>query len=457
MLPTLASRTAVPATLLPAPPRRRRGRLLRNAAALIVAAAAVAATAGLVLVLLDIAEWLAPAEAADMPGPAWAWRAGRALFVGYLALGILPFLLCLGWRLLPTRRVPRQPYFPLVSVIVPAFNEEEGIAESLRGLAAQDYPLMEVLVVDDGSADLTAALVEAAPVRLVMMPANGGKAAALNAGLAEARGDIVVCSDGDSRLDGQAVSRLAARFADPEVAAVAGRIVLGDTRGLLRCWQALEYIFGQTIVKQAQVGAGGSALLGPGPVTAFRRRALLEIGGFSDRTLAEDFDATLAVLAAGGRVAYEPAAVAYTDSPSSWRGLARQRLRWSRGHLQVFRAWRHRMLTPGAGWAFNWWLPYHALVGLGIPLVEPALLLAVAALFVAEPAMAAPALRTALAAALLLEGLCFVQLACALAIAGERRPALWGAALISRPYQLVLAWTRLRAVVRELRNSEHAW
>ncbi len=449
--PATASRGTPRRELSPWPERHR------TVLALLLAGGAVGLTAALVPILRDVAAVMLPDADGVTVGPAWYWAAGRELLAGYLALGLLPFLLCLLWRLLPPPAAPTRPYLPLASVVVPAFNEQDGIQTCITALLSQDYPLLEVLVVDDGSADLTAALVEGTPVRLVRMPANAGKAAALNAGLAAARGTVIVCSDGDSRLDRSAVSHLVAHFADPEVGAVAGRIVPEDGAGLLGAWQTIEYIFGQTIVKEAQLGAGGSVLLGPGPVTAFRRDMLLALGGFTDRTLAEDFDATLAVLAHGRRVAYEPAAVAYTDVPRDWRTLCRQRLRWSRGHLQVFHVWRDRVLRRGAGWAGNFWLPYYALVGIALPMLEPLLVLAVLGLFLAYPGLAFASLHGALGAAMLLELLTISQLALALAIAGERRPRLWLAALLSRPFMVVLAWTRLRAVLHALRGRARAW
>ena len=429
----------------------------RSALAILLAVAAFALIAGLVPALRDAAELAMPAPVGAAPGPLWYWEAGRWLLTGYLALGLAPFLLCLFWRLLPPPAIPGRTYLPLASVIVPAFNEQEGIAGCLAGLLAQDYPLLEILVVDDGSADLTTALVEGSPVRLVRMPANAGKAMAMNAGLAAARGSVVVCSDGDSRLHPQAVSRLVAHFADPAVGAVAGRIVPETGRGLLRHWQAVEYLLGQTLVKEAQLGAGGSVLLGPGPVTAFRRSTLLTQHGFTDRTLAEDFDATLAILADGQRVAYEPEAVAYTDVPRDWQTLCRQRLRWSRGHLQVLGVWRGLVGRPGGGWAGHVWLPYYALVGVGLPLLEPLLVAAVLGLCLAWPGLAAASLQGALGAALLLELLSVSQLMLTLMLAGERKPALWVAALLARPFMLVLAWTRLRAVVQEFRCQARAW
>lgn len=94
--------------------------------------------------------------------------------------------------------------------------------------------------------------------------------------------------------------------------------------------QMLEYLYGQCIIKVAQLKSGGAVSMCPGPATAFRRSVLMEIGGYRSRTLAEDFDITIAMLELGYRAVYEPKAVAYTSAMTSWKGLNKQRLRWSR-------------------------------------------------------------------------------------------------------------------------------
>jgi cellulose synthase/poly-beta-1,6-N-acetylglucosamine synthase-like glycosyltransferase len=233
------------------------------------------------------------------------------------------------------RRWPRP-----VSVVVPAFNESGTIAATVRSLVASDHPV-EVVVVDDGSADGTADIVERLRlpnVRVVRKP-NGGKPSALNAGIAASRHDVVVMLDGDTVFEPATVGNLVAPFADPQVGAVAGNARVADRRSLIARWQNIEYVVGFNIDRRVQ-DRWHAVTTVPGVVGAFRRAALLQVGGVSEQTLAEDTDLTIAVGRAGWRVVYEPTARAWTDAPATFAQLWRQRYRWSYGVIQSF--WKHR-------------------------------------------------------------------------------------------------------------------
>jgi cellulose synthase/poly-beta-1,6-N-acetylglucosamine synthase-like glycosyltransferase len=227
-----------------------------------------------------------------------------------------------------------------VSVVVPAFNEDRTIAATVGSLAASEHPV-EIIVVDDGSTDGTADTVTRlglANVRVLRQP-NGGKPAALNAGVAACHHDIVVMLDGDTVFEPSTVRNLVARFNDPRVGAVAGNARVADRGSLLARWQNIEYVVGFNIDRRVQ-DTWHVITTVPGAVGAFRRSALLEVGGVSDQTLAEDTDLTIAIGRAGWRVCYEPTARAWTDAPATFAQLWRQRYRWSYGIMQSF--WKHR-------------------------------------------------------------------------------------------------------------------
>jgi peptidoglycan/xylan/chitin deacetylase (PgdA/CDA1 family)/GT2 family glycosyltransferase len=227
-----------------------------------------------------------------------------------------------------------------VSVIVPAFNENTTIAATVRSLVASDHPV-EVIVVDDGSTDGTADTVEALGlphVRVVRKP-NGGKPSALNVGIAAARSEIVVMIDGDTIFEPSTVRHLLEPFADPRVGAVAGNARVADRRSLIARWQHIEYVIGFNIDRRVQA-AWNVITTVPGAVGAYRRTALVQVGGVSDDTLAEDTDLTIALGRAGWRVAYQPSARAWTDAPATFMQLWRQRYRWSYGVMQSL--WKHR-------------------------------------------------------------------------------------------------------------------
>ena len=344
---------------------------------------------------------------------------------------------------------------PFVSIVIPAYNEEEKIAQAIDAALNQDYPAFEVIVVDDGSKDFTRFIAENYGVRLIRQKQNGGKFRALNAGAAAARGDIVVTSDSDSLLDRGVLKCLAAHFQDPTVGAVAGAIRPLSSRGLVRKLQAIEYIWGQEVIKLAQTGSGASITVCPGPVTAFRRSALEDIGGFKGRTITEDFDATLDTIAAGWKVAFEPRAVALTDAPKTLRSLARQRLRWNRGTLQAFGIHRTMFFDRSTGLAGLVWLPWFFFTAYGLLALD----LAVLALFLPLAMMGASMalLAKGLIYILIIEAVVVFQYLLGLFLAGERRGSLYFATVFMKVFNLLLAWTRIKAVYVELRGKAASW
>ena len=232
---------------------------------------------------------------------------------------------------------------PTVSVLIPCFNEEKVIVASVARILHSAWPKLEVFVLDDGSTDATAAKVREAfedePRVTLMTFANGGKAKALNRGLAAIHGEIVVALDADTLFPADTVPRLVRWFADPKVGAVAGNAVVGNRLNLVTRWQALEYVTAQNLERRA-LAALGAVTVVPGAVGAWRRSALAALDGYPHDTLAEDQDLTIACQRAGWRVEFDSEARAYTEAPDSVAGLLKQRFRWSFGTLQCL--WKHR-------------------------------------------------------------------------------------------------------------------
>jgi cellulose synthase/poly-beta-1,6-N-acetylglucosamine synthase-like glycosyltransferase/spore germination protein YaaH/peptidoglycan/xylan/chitin deacetylase (PgdA/CDA1 family) len=272
------------------------------------------------------------------------------LFISAIALGVLRLvflaILAIVHKLGEDKRRPADidPMTgPLVSVLIPCFNEEKVIAASVARILESEWSRLEVIVLDDGSSDGTADEVErhfgAEPrVRLMRFP-NGGKALALNRGLDQVTGDIVVALDADTLFPPTTIGRLARWFVDPRVGAVAGNALVGNRRNLVTRWQALEYVTAQNLERRA-LAALGAVTVVPGAVGAWRRSALETLGGYPSDTLAEDQDLTMAVQQAGWRVEFDPDARAYTEAPETVAGLLKQRFRWSFGTLQCL--WKHR-------------------------------------------------------------------------------------------------------------------
>jgi cellulose synthase/poly-beta-1,6-N-acetylglucosamine synthase-like glycosyltransferase/peptidoglycan/xylan/chitin deacetylase (PgdA/CDA1 family) len=234
-----------------------------------------------------------------------------------------------------------------VSVIVPAYNESQVISATIRTLLRQAFRAdIEIVVVDDGSPDDTFQVVQrdfgGDPRVSVYRKENGGKASALNYGIERCKYDVVICLDADTHFMRKTVARLVAPLRDPTVAAVAGNAKVGNRTNLVTRFQAVEYVTSQNLERRAFAMLNCITVV-PGAVGAWRKADVIAAGGFSDETLAEDQDLTLELGRAGKRVVYAEDAIAYTEAPTSFATLARQRFRWSFGTLQC--AWKHRDMT----------------------------------------------------------------------------------------------------------------
>lgn len=280
----------------------------------------------------------------------WVAIGLQTLFITAIVLGMarLVFLavLSLWHRFTAPGRTPPEldpAAGPLVSVLIPCFNEERVIVSSVSRILASTWSRLEVLVLDDGSADRTSDVVRKAfadePRVTLYTFENGGKAAALNRGMRQAHGDIVVALDADTQFAPETIGLLVRWFADPKVGAVAGNAIVGNRLNLITRWQALEYVTAQNLERRA-LAALGAVTVVPGAVGAWRRSTLEQMGGYPADTLAEDQDLTLACQAAGWKVEFDPDARAYTEAPDTVSGLLKQRFRWSFGTLQCL--WKHR-------------------------------------------------------------------------------------------------------------------
>ncbi len=233
--------------------------------------------------------------------------------------------------------------YPLVSIIVPAYNEEVNSIRTVNSLLAQDYPDIEIIFVDDGSKDMTYLNVkevfENNPRVHVFTKLNGGKASALNFGIEKSIADYVVCIDADTQLKTDAVSLLMKKFNEENVAAVAGNVKVGNEVNMITRWQSIEYITSQNFDRRA-FDLLNCITVVPGAIGAFRKDAILIAGGFTTDTLAEDCDLTMRLLRNGYIIRNCTTALSFTEAPETFREFMKQRFRWSFGIMQCF--WKHR-------------------------------------------------------------------------------------------------------------------
>lgn len=274
------------------------------------------------------------------------WLFLLAIGLGLARLIVLCGLALFDWRRSLRRTMPAVPHDLSVSVLIPAYNEAKVIATSIRQVLHSAYPYVEIIVIDDGSKDGTSNVVRQAfsqdPRVTLLTTPNGGKAKAINIGLARAKGDVIVVLDADTQFEPLTISRLLRWFGDPQIGAVAGNAKVGNRVNTLTRWQALEYITAQNLERRA-LAALGCITVVPGAVGAWRREALTKLGGFPADTLAEDQDLTIMIQRAGYKVVFDPEAIAWTEAPDTRRGLAKQRFRWAFGTLQCL--WKHRDAT----------------------------------------------------------------------------------------------------------------
>ncbi|MDO5696434.1 MAG: glycosyltransferase family 2 protein [Dermatophilus congolensis] len=226
---------------------------------------------------------------------------------------------------------------PLVSIVVPGYNEGKVIEAAVRSILANPYRNIEVILVDDGSTDNTADLMEALaaedPRASAIRKPNGGKGSALNTGFAASSGEIVMFVDSDGVFTEASITAALVAFSHPRIGAVCGDDRPSNVDRPLTRFLAFIAHVGTGLVRRA------FSLLGCMPVVsgnngAFRRSVLEEVGGLRTDTLGEDLELTWRIHRAGYGVAFAPRAIVYAETPSTLRGLWKQRVRWARGLLQ---------------------------------------------------------------------------------------------------------------------------
>ena len=301
------------------------------------------------------------------------------LVLGFLRLGFMYYLMVKEKRLERRRNYPAltKDNAPHVSIIVPAYNEEVNCVRTVKTLLREDYPSFDIIFVDDGSKDHTLERIHQAfdgnsRVRILGKP-NGGKASALNYGIAHTDADFVVCIDADTQLRPDAVSRLMQHFLldkEHRIGAVAGNVKVGNQRNMLTRWQAIEYTTSQNFDRMAYSYINAITVV-PGAIGAFRKEAIDKAGGLTTDTLAEDCDLTMRINEAGYVIENENYAVAMTEAPENVRQFVKQRVRWCFGVMQTF--WKHRssLFNPKKKGFGLWAMPNMLIFQYIIPTFSP--------------------------------------------------------------------------------------
>jgi biofilm PGA synthesis N-glycosyltransferase PgaC len=238
---------------------------------------------------------------------------------------------------------PSPDTYPTFSIIVPAHNEEENIANTIENLKDLNYPDYEVIVANDGSIDNTAHIVDDLVkkyrdwLKVVHVSPNSGKAQATNAAILFSKGNFILVIDADSLIDKDVLKNMAWHFLSlPRVGAVTGNPRVLNRTTLLGKIQVGEYSSIIGLIKRTQ-RVLGKVLTVSGVIAAFRRSALIECGLYDNDTVTEDIDMTWKLQQKFWDVRYEPTALCWVLVPETVKGLFMQRVRWAQGGVEVLK------------------------------------------------------------------------------------------------------------------------
>ncbi len=326
--------------------------------------------------------WFESSFAAALPGAQLLLLVlGLPILVfGLVKLLVLP--LSVWFEIRAARRRRREAptlhdEWPSVSIIVPAYNEATVIENCVRSIQLTRYDRYEVILVDDGSTDNTAELMAglaAGDHRIkVLTQANAGKGAALNLGIRNATGEVLMFVDADGIFSRYTVEKMLQGFEDGRTGAVCGDDrPVNLNRAQTRMLAFISHI-GTGMVRRALTMIGCLPIVS-GNIGAFPRKVVEEIGPFREDTVGEDLELTWRVHKAGYRVVFAPRALVYAESPSTIGALWRQRVRWARGLLQTMAVHKGMIGNLRHG-RFGAYLLFNAITMVVLPVVQILVLL----------------------------------------------------------------------------------
>ncbi len=242
--------------------------------------------------------------------------------------------------------------YPIVTIIVPVFNEEKTLGGTIESLLALDYPKdkLDILVVDDGSTDNTLTVAntfKTNPQVRVFTKENGGKHTAVNLGISYSRGEFIGCLDADSFVDKNALSRIIRCFEDEKVMAVTPAIKVHTPENILQQMQSVEYNMGVFLRKV--YGSMNAIHVAPGPFSIFRKEVFEKLGGYVKAHNTEDMEFAMRMHKNHYPIANVYDSYVYTVTPKTVKGLYKQRLRWVYGFLANARDYREMIFNKKYG------------------------------------------------------------------------------------------------------------
>ncbi len=264
--------------------------------------------------------------------------------------------------------------WPKISILVPCYNEEETVRETIRNLSKLPYPEFEIIAVNDGSKDNTGNILvglvdEFDKLRVIDCKENKGKANALHMAAHASTSEFLLCVDSDALLDDNAPYYLIHHFLEKgeRVGAVTGNPRIRNRDTLLSRMQLVEYASIIGSIKRTQ-RILGKVMTVSGVIVAFRKKALIDVGLWDRDIIAEDIAVSWKLQKRFWDIRYEPRALCWMLVPETIKGIYKQRVRWSQGgqeailkHWDIFTDWRQRRIWPiyieqvaSIIWAFAW-------------------------------------------------------------------------------------------------------
>lgn len=386
---------------------------------------------------------------------------GLILGMGLVKLCFIPMSLAFVARERRRAKNNKQLVFesrPRVSIVVPGYNEEVVISNCVESILRSNYEDFEVILVDDGSTDGTARIMDewAAKdhrVSSISQP-NAGKGAALNRGFAASDGEVVLFVDADGVFGEETINEMLKGFNHPSIGAVCG-----DDRPI-----NLNTVQTRLLTVISHLGTGvvrrALALIGCLPIVsgnsgAFLRSALNVAGNLDERIIGEDLELTWRIHKAGYQVNFAPRALVYAESPSTLRGLWKQRVRWARGLLQTIKIHKSMHGNPRFG-AFGFFLVFNTFNMVAMPVIQLLVLLSIPVMFLLGSNPIGDGVWAFLAWLGILVSIALAIYAIALNRAAADLRHLWTIPLWPI-YSVLIGLTMLSALFKEITNKPANW
>lgn len=235
-------------------------------------------------------------------------------------------------------RYPVPTRFPLVTFLIPAYNEEKNIENTINAIKNVDYPKKEIIVINDGSTDNTLNIIKKIRGIKILSKKNSGKANSLNQGIKIAKGELIAVTDADSYPAPDALRKMVGYFEDENVGAVTSRVLVKNKKNFIEKFQGIDYAiiaWGRKTLDYVN-----SVYVTNGPLSIYRTKILKKIGGFDPKNITEDIEVTWHMLSKGYKTKMSYSAEVYTTAPSTLKRWISQRVRWNLGGLQTIYKYR---------------------------------------------------------------------------------------------------------------------